>query len=168
MTKPSVTKGTHLLPYGELSPIEFERLCLWLVEREGYLRPEHLGVAGSEQGRDVIAYRDDRRQQNNSGIFSASVTKRSAPRRSSKRSRSTTSWSRLTRRKSPSVLSSSRMPHSLPMREKKCGSFAAGTATIANSGRAQSLIYTSRNTWTSSRSSLTSRCRRRCHATRFP
>ncbi len=57
MTKPSVTKGTHLLPYSELSPIEFERLCLWLVERKGYLRPEHLGVAGSEQGRDVIAYR---------------------------------------------------------------------------------------------------------------
>jgi tetratricopeptide (TPR) repeat protein len=55
--KPDVTKGTHLLPYGELSPADFERLCLWLVEREGYLRPEALGVAGSEQGRDVIAYR---------------------------------------------------------------------------------------------------------------
>lgn len=27
------------------------------VERSGYLRPEHLGVAGNEQGRDVIAYR---------------------------------------------------------------------------------------------------------------
>ncbi len=57
MKKPNVTKGTHLLPYGELSPLEFERLCLWLVERKGYLRPEHLGAAGSEQGRDVIAYR---------------------------------------------------------------------------------------------------------------
>ncbi|HST21575.1 MAG TPA: restriction endonuclease, partial [Blastocatellia bacterium] len=57
MKKPNVTKGTHLLPYGELSPAEFERLCLWLVERKGYLRPEALGVAGNEQGRDVIAYR---------------------------------------------------------------------------------------------------------------
>jgi tetratricopeptide (TPR) repeat protein len=57
MTKPSITKGTHLLPYGELSPADFERLCLWLVERKGYLRPEALGVAGNEQGRDVIAYR---------------------------------------------------------------------------------------------------------------
>jgi len=57
MTKPNVTKGTHLLPFGELSPEEFERLCLWLVERKGYLRPEHLGKAGNEQGRDVIAYR---------------------------------------------------------------------------------------------------------------
>lgn len=56
-TKPDVTKGTHLLPFGELSPAQFERLCLWLVERKGYLRAEALGVAGSEQGRDVIAYR---------------------------------------------------------------------------------------------------------------
>ena len=57
MTTPKITKGTHVLPYGELSPVDFERLCLWLVERKGYLRPEHLGAAGSEQGRDVIAYR---------------------------------------------------------------------------------------------------------------
>lgn len=57
MPKPDVTKGTHLLPFGELSPAQFERLCLWLVERKGYLRPEALGVAGNEQGRDVIAYR---------------------------------------------------------------------------------------------------------------
>jgi NACHT domain-containing protein/restriction endonuclease len=57
LPKPKVTKLTHLLPYGELSPKDFERLCLWLVERSGYLRPEHLGAAGSEQGRDVIAYR---------------------------------------------------------------------------------------------------------------
>jgi len=57
MKKPSITKSNHLLPFGELSPAQFERLCLWLVEREDYLRPEHLGEAGREQGRDVIAYR---------------------------------------------------------------------------------------------------------------
>lgn len=57
MKKPSVTKSNHVLPFRELSPAQFERLCLWLVEREGYLRPEHLGEAGNEQGRDVIAYR---------------------------------------------------------------------------------------------------------------
>jgi tetratricopeptide (TPR) repeat protein len=57
MEKPNVTRSNHILPFGELSPAQFERLCLWLVEREGYLRPEALGVAGSEQGRDVIAYR---------------------------------------------------------------------------------------------------------------
>jgi hypothetical protein len=27
---------------------DFERLCLWLVEREGYERAEHLVAAGSE------------------------------------------------------------------------------------------------------------------------
>jgi tetratricopeptide (TPR) repeat protein len=57
MKKPVVTKTNHLLPFGQLSPAQFERLCLWLVEREGYLRPEHLGEAGSDKGRDVIAYR---------------------------------------------------------------------------------------------------------------
>lgn len=57
MTKPSSTKTTHILPFGELSPAQFERLCLWLVTSEGYLRAEHLGEAGNEQGRDVIAYR---------------------------------------------------------------------------------------------------------------
>ena len=31
---------------------------LWLVQREGYERPEHLGAAGSEQGRDILAWRD--------------------------------------------------------------------------------------------------------------
>lgn len=56
MEKPTVTKSNHILPFGELSPAQFERLCLWLVVREGYLRPEHLGEAGGEQGRDVIAY----------------------------------------------------------------------------------------------------------------
>src|SRR5262245_34425029 len=57
MSKPLITKTSHLLPFLELSPAQFERLCLWLVEREGYLRPQHYGEAGSEQGRDVIAYR---------------------------------------------------------------------------------------------------------------
>lgn len=57
MKKPDVTKTNHPLPYGALSPKQFETLCLWLVLREGYLRPQHLGAAGSEQGRDVIAYR---------------------------------------------------------------------------------------------------------------
>ncbi len=57
MNKPRVTKTNHLLPFNELSPMQFERLCLWLVRRTGYLRAEHLGAAGSEQGRDIIAYK---------------------------------------------------------------------------------------------------------------
>jgi hypothetical protein len=55
--KPDVTKTNHLLPFGELSPAQFERLCLWLVKNEGYVNGEHLGEAGNDQGRDVVAYR---------------------------------------------------------------------------------------------------------------
>jgi restriction endonuclease Mrr len=54
---PPLPATTHILSFDRLSPVDFERLCLWLVEREGYTRAEHLGLAGSEQGRDVIAYR---------------------------------------------------------------------------------------------------------------
>ncbi len=59
--KPPVTGGLHTLPFEKLSRLGFERLCLWLVEREGYERAEHLGEAGSEGGRDVVAWRDGRR-----------------------------------------------------------------------------------------------------------
>jgi len=52
------TRTTHTLPFDKLSPRNFERLCLWLVEREGYQRAEHLGASGSEQGRDVVAWRE--------------------------------------------------------------------------------------------------------------
>jgi hypothetical protein len=59
MDKPAVTGTNHLLPFGELSPDQFERLCLWLVELGGHARAEHLGEAGSEQGRDVTAWRGE-------------------------------------------------------------------------------------------------------------
>ena len=39
--KPSITGATHTLPFGKLSPRDFERLCLGLVEREGYVSQEH-------------------------------------------------------------------------------------------------------------------------------
>jgi outer membrane protein assembly factor BamB len=55
--RPPLPGTTHVLSFDRLSPVDFERLCLWLVEREGYTRAEHLGLAGSEQGRDVIAYK---------------------------------------------------------------------------------------------------------------
>jgi len=60
-TKPPVTGGSHTLPFDKLAPGDFERLCLWLVQREGYSRIEHLGEAGSEGGRDVVAWKDGRR-----------------------------------------------------------------------------------------------------------
>jgi hypothetical protein len=53
-----MTRTTHTLPSDELSPRDFERLGLWLVECKGYERAEHLGAAGSEQGRDIVAWRE--------------------------------------------------------------------------------------------------------------
>ncbi len=57
-SRPPRTSTAHTLPFDKLSPRDFERLCLWLVEREGYEEAEHLGAAGSEQGRDLVAWRD--------------------------------------------------------------------------------------------------------------
>jgi len=57
VTRSPITSTNKPLHFGDLSPLEFERMCLWLVEREGYLRPQHLGEAGSEQGRDVVAHK---------------------------------------------------------------------------------------------------------------
>jgi len=56
--KPTTTGTRHTLPFDKLSPADFERLCLWLVKREGYERAEHLGATGSEQGRDIVAWRE--------------------------------------------------------------------------------------------------------------
>jgi hypothetical protein len=41
-SQPPITRTTHTLPLDKLSPRDFERLCLWLVEREGYLRCREL------------------------------------------------------------------------------------------------------------------------------
>src|ERR1051325_3251207 len=56
MGKPNIITTRTVLPYDLLSPAEFERLCYWLLEKEGYSRVQHLGDAGSDQGRDVSAY----------------------------------------------------------------------------------------------------------------
>ncbi|HKH45181.1 MAG TPA: restriction endonuclease [Thermoanaerobaculia bacterium] len=61
MTKPVLTGTSHKLPFQELSPLDFERLCLWLVSREGYERVEYLGESGGERGRDVVAWKAGRR-----------------------------------------------------------------------------------------------------------
>lgn len=61
MPKPFITGTNHALPFFELNPIDFERLCYWLVTREGFERAEHLGATGSEQGRDIVAWRRGRR-----------------------------------------------------------------------------------------------------------
>jgi hypothetical protein len=58
-SKPPIVGMTFPLPFDLLSPREFERLCLWLVRPEGYERAEHLGAAGKEQGRDIVAWHED-------------------------------------------------------------------------------------------------------------
>ena len=55
MAKPRVTGNVHELPFEKLSARDFERLCLWLVRREGYPTAEHHGAAGRDRGRDLVA-----------------------------------------------------------------------------------------------------------------
>jgi hypothetical protein len=52
-SQPPITRKTHPLPFDRLSPRDFERLCLWLVQREGYRRAEHLGL----DSRQCLEYR---------------------------------------------------------------------------------------------------------------
>ncbi len=59
-SKPPLASIRLRLPFDQLSPAEFERLCLWLVRREGFEDVKPLGEAGSKQGRDLGAWRDDR------------------------------------------------------------------------------------------------------------
>ena len=56
--KPPVTATTHVLPYEQLAPRDFEQLCLWLIRREGFEHAEHIGAAGGEQGRDIRAKKE--------------------------------------------------------------------------------------------------------------
>src|SRR5689334_19802022 len=55
MDKPKVIRTIKPLPFSSLSPDDFERLSLWLVELEGYERPQHVGAGGSDDGRDISA-----------------------------------------------------------------------------------------------------------------
>jgi hypothetical protein len=42
--QPVLSGTAQPLPFNQLSPRDFERLCLWLVERQGYEHAEHLGA----------------------------------------------------------------------------------------------------------------------------
>jgi hypothetical protein len=61
MEKPKRTSGRHVIHFADLSPREFQRLCLWLLREEGYTGVEHVGAAGSDQGCDLAATKDRRR-----------------------------------------------------------------------------------------------------------
>jgi pSer/pThr/pTyr-binding forkhead associated (FHA) protein len=56
--RPLCTGQNHPLPFDALDPQTFERLCLWLVQREGYSGAEHLGAAGGDHARDILAWKD--------------------------------------------------------------------------------------------------------------
>ena len=49
----------NLLDFHVLSPEDFERLCLWLVTREGFQDAKQYGGPG-DKGRDVVAQKDGR------------------------------------------------------------------------------------------------------------
>lgn len=49
------------MAFSSLSPGDFERLCFWLITREGFEQVEHLGASGNEQGRDIVAQKDGQR-----------------------------------------------------------------------------------------------------------
>lgn len=54
-----VTGTRHLLPFVQLDPGAFERLCFGLVSRRpGYHSVEHPGAAGRDHGCDIAALRD--------------------------------------------------------------------------------------------------------------
>jgi restriction endonuclease Mrr len=145
MKKPDVTKSNHILPFGELSPAQFERLCLWVVKLEGYLQAEHLGETGSEQGRDVIAYKPTasgeqlwyfqckRYQTINAAALINEVEK----------------YNDLVKadpaKKPFGIVFVTSATLTAAARER-CGSSATSTAIKVNPGRAPSLIRSSRNT----------------------
>lgn len=56
--RPVITATTHVLPFDRLSWEDFERLGLALLLREGFTGIQHYGAAGSERGRDIVAWRN--------------------------------------------------------------------------------------------------------------
>ena len=58
---PIVTSAKHLLPFNRLSSNDFERLCLWTAEREGFDKLQHTGVVGSDGGMDIVGFKDDQK-----------------------------------------------------------------------------------------------------------
>lgn len=57
MKKPEITSSRHILPFGELSPNQFQRLCYWVVDYLPDLENvEHYGMTG-DKNRDIIGYK---------------------------------------------------------------------------------------------------------------
>ena len=73
-TGSSSTATGHQLDLFALPPQDFERLVLWLVNREGFERAEYLGELGGDQGRDIQAWKEGKRY-----IFQCKRTRRFGP-----------------------------------------------------------------------------------------
>lgn len=57
MKKVDVTSTRHILPFGNLSDVDFERLCFWILEKSpDFDSVEHYGTTGDKK-RDVIGYK---------------------------------------------------------------------------------------------------------------
>ena len=55
---PAATGNRHVLSFDKLDPDSFERMCLWLVQDEGFERVQHLGASGNDRGIDILAWKD--------------------------------------------------------------------------------------------------------------
>jgi|GEM_PF-1764589 len=55
-SRPPITGTEHPLPFDQLDPRAFERLCLGLLQREGYDPVDDLGAAGADGGVDLVAW----------------------------------------------------------------------------------------------------------------
>ena len=53
--------GLPLLPLERLSPMDFERLCLSLLRRQGFDAVEHVGTSGRDVGYDMVGHQGGRR-----------------------------------------------------------------------------------------------------------
>ena len=60
MRKNNQTGTNHILLFAELSSGDFERLCLWLLQREGYENVDHIGASGSDNGCDILGVSEGR------------------------------------------------------------------------------------------------------------
>jgi hypothetical protein len=58
MNKPERTSTEHVLHFTDLSPRDFERLCIWLLKEEGFEKVDHIGASGSDSGCDISATKD--------------------------------------------------------------------------------------------------------------
>jgi hypothetical protein len=63
LKSPILTRWHHVIHFEDLSPTDFERICLWLIKAEGYTDCEHVGLLGKDNGCDLKAWKQTRRRR---------------------------------------------------------------------------------------------------------